>query len=187
MIFTTTTKRAGLTIPRMTQIFHKARALGGSGFSSTLLATGPAYSSHRVSIAWTEFGWVICVISFFPAYSQTVYKQFSDSANIYGGAETNNEYLGEIGTELWTSLGDGEVSEASISMNNKRMDESDVSASVVSLADYNPYFSRALDHLVSTSTDANAARNWRKMGMPRRRKKKLKKLHSQWLHEVSTI
>ena len=37
------------------------------------------------------------------------YKQFSDSANIYRGAETNNEFLGEIGAELWTSLGDGEV------------------------------------------------------------------------------
>ena len=35
--------------------------------------------------------------------------RFSDSANIYGGAETNNEFLGEIGAELWTSLGDGEV------------------------------------------------------------------------------
>ena len=44
--------------------------------------------------------------------------------------------------------------EASISMNNKRMDESDVSASVASPADYIPYFSLALDHLVSTSIDA---------------------------------
>ena len=87
---------------------------------------------------------------FVPAYSQTVYKQFSDSPNIYGGAETNNEFLGEIGAELWTSLWDGEVCEASISMNNKRMDESDVSVSVVSPADYIPYFSLALDHLVST-------------------------------------
>ena len=41
--------------------------------------------------------------------------------------------------------------EASISMNNKRMDESDVSASVASPADCIPYFSLALDHLVSTS------------------------------------
>ena len=41
---------------------------------------------------------------------------------------------------------------ASISMNNKRMDESDVSASV-SPADYIPYFSLPLDHLVSTSID----------------------------------
>ena len=24
-------------------------------------------------------------------------------------SETNNEFLGEIGAELWTSLGDGEV------------------------------------------------------------------------------
>ena len=40
--------------------------------------------------------------------------------------------------------------EASISMNNKRMDESDVSASVASPADYIPYFSFPLDHLVST-------------------------------------
>ena len=47
--------------------------------------------------------------------------------------------------------------EASISMNNKRMDESDVSASVASPADYIPYFSLTLDHLVSTSIDANAA------------------------------
>ena len=47
--------------------------------------------------------------------------------------------------------------EASISMNNKQMDESDVSASVASPADYIPYFSLALDHLVSTSIDANAA------------------------------
>ena len=38
--------------------------------------------------------------------------------------------------------------EASISMNNKRMDESDVSAPVASPADYIPYFSLALDHLV---------------------------------------
>ena len=43
--------------------------------------------------------------------------------------------------------------EASISMNNKRMDESDVSASVASPADYIPYFSLTLDHLVSTSID----------------------------------
>ena len=42
-------------------------------------------------------------------------------------------------------------------MNNKWMDESDVSASVVSPADYIPYFSLTLDHLVSTSIDANAA------------------------------
>ena len=46
--------------------------------------------------------------------------------------------------------------EASISMNNKQMNESDVSASVASLADYIPYFSIVLDHLVSTSIDANA-------------------------------
>ena len=39
--------------------------------------------------------------------------------------------------------------EASISMNNKWMDESDISASVASPADYIPYFSLALDHLVS--------------------------------------
>ena len=43
--------------------------------------------------------------------------------------------------------------EASISMNNKRMDESDVSTSVASPADYIPYFSLMLDHLVSTSLD----------------------------------
>ena len=43
--------------------------------------------------------------------------------------------------------------EASISMNNKRMDESDVSASVASPADYIPYLSLMLDHLVSTSID----------------------------------
>ena len=43
--------------------------------------------------------------------------------------------------------------EASISMNNKRMDESDVSASVASPADYIPYFIVTLDHLVSTSID----------------------------------
>ena len=47
--------------------------------------------------------------------------------------------------------------EASISMNNKRMDESDVSASVTSPADYIPYFSLPLDHLVSTSIDNEAA------------------------------
>ena len=34
--------------------------------------------------------------------------------------------------------------EASISMNNKRMDESDVYASVASPADYVPYFSLVL-------------------------------------------
>ena len=43
--------------------------------------------------------------------------------------------------------------EASISMYNKRMDESDVYASVASPADYIPYFSLTLDHLVSTSID----------------------------------
>ena len=47
--------------------------------------------------------------------------------------------------------------EASISMNNKRMDESDVSASVASPADYIPYFSFVLDHLVLTSIDTYAA------------------------------
>ena len=47
--------------------------------------------------------------------------------------------------------------EGSISMNNKRMDESDVSASVTNPADYIPYFSFVLDHLVSTSIDAYAA------------------------------
>ena len=47
--------------------------------------------------------------------------------------------------------------EASISMNNKRMDESDVSASVASPADYIPYFSFTLDHIVLTSIDAYAA------------------------------
>ena len=46
--------------------------------------------------------------------------------------------------------------EASISMNNKQMDESDVSTSVASPADYIPYFSLTLDHLVSTSIDAYA-------------------------------
>ena len=43
--------------------------------------------------------------------------------------------------------------EASISMNNKRMDESDVSAPVGSPADYIPYFSLTLDHLVLTLID----------------------------------
>ena len=33
----------------------------------------------------------------------------NNSANIYGDAETNNEFLSEIGAELWTSLGGGEV------------------------------------------------------------------------------
>ena len=42
-------------------------------------------------------------------------------------------------------------------MNNKWTDESDVSASVVSQADYIPYFSLILDHLVLISIDANAA------------------------------
>ena len=46
---------------------------------------------------------------------------------------------------------------ASISMNNKRMDENDVSASVASPAYYIPYFSLTPDHLVSTSIDAYAA------------------------------
>ena len=41
---------------------------------------------------------------YFSAYNQTVYKQFSDSANIYGGAETNNEFLGEISADLWSNL-----------------------------------------------------------------------------------
>ena len=43
--------------------------------------------------------------------------------------------------------------EASISMSNKRMDESDYSASVASPADYIPNFSLMLDHLVLTSID----------------------------------
>ena len=47
--------------------------------------------------------------------------------------------------------------EASMSMNYKRMDESNVSASVASPADYIPYFSFALDHLVLTSIDTYAA------------------------------
>ena len=47
--------------------------------------------------------------------------------------------------------------EASISMNNNRMDESVVSAPVASPADYILYSSLALDHLVSTSIDAYAA------------------------------
>ena len=47
--------------------------------------------------------------------------------------------------------------EASISMNNKGIDESDVSASIASPADYIPYFNLVLDHLVSTSIYANAA------------------------------
>ena len=46
---------------------------------------------------------------FFPLHKARVYiSDFSDNANIYGGAETNNEFLDEIGAELWTSLGDGE-------------------------------------------------------------------------------
>ena len=48
-------------------------------------------------------------VSFFPCIKLECNKWFSDSANIYGGAETNNEFLGEIGAALWTSLGDGEV------------------------------------------------------------------------------
>ena len=44
--------------------------------------------------------------------------------------------------------------EVSNSMNNKRMDESDVSASVASPAEYIPHFSLPLDHLASTSIDA---------------------------------
>ena len=44
--------------------------------------------------------------------------------------------------------------EVSISMNNERMDKSDVSASVASPADYILYFSLALDHLVSALIDA---------------------------------
>ena len=48
--------------------------------------------------------------------------------------------------------------EAYISMNSKRIDESYVSASVASPTDYIiPYFSFALNHLVSTSIDAYAA------------------------------
>ena len=39
--------------------------------------------------------------------------------------------------------------EASISMNNKRMDDSDISASVASPAEYIPYFSHTLDCLLS--------------------------------------
>ena len=43
--------------------------------------------------------------------------------------------------------------EASISMNNKRMKEVMFLASVASPAEYIPYFSLTLDHLVSTSID----------------------------------
>ena len=43
--------------------------------------------------------------------------------------------------------------EASISMNNKWMGESDVSASVASPVDYIPYINLTLDHLVPTSID----------------------------------
>ena len=43
--------------------------------------------------------------------------------------------------------------ESSNSMYNKRMDESDISASVASPANYIPYFSLTLDDLVSTSID----------------------------------
>ena len=43
--------------------------------------------------------------------------------------------------------------EASNPMNNKRVNESDVSASVASPADYIPHFNLPLDHLVSTSID----------------------------------
>ena len=42
-------------------------------------------------------------------------------------------------------------------MNINQMDESDVSASVSTPADYIPFFSLPLDHLVSTIIDANAA------------------------------
>ena len=112
----------------------------------TLLAPGTSsrqsLSQHNLNRVW---------LSFFPCI---IAGQFSDSANIYGGVETNNEFLGEIGAELLTSVGDGE---ASISMNSNRMDESDVSASVASPADYIPFFSHPLDHLVLTSIDANAA------------------------------
>ena len=59
--------------------------------------------------------------------------------------------------ELWSSLGNGEVHGSFYFMNNKRMDESDVSASVASPADYIPYFSLLLDHVDSTSNDAQAA------------------------------
>ena len=47
--------------------------------------------------------------------------------------------------------------EASISMNSRWMDESYVSASVASSADYIPYFSLQLDHLVLTPIYASAA------------------------------
>ena len=47
--------------------------------------------------------------------------------------------------------------EASISMNNKQMNESDGFASIAGPAYYIPYFSLTLDHLVSTSIDAYAA------------------------------
>ena len=47
--------------------------------------------------------------------------------------------------------------EAFISMNNKWMDESDVSASVASPVDYIPYFSLALDHLKSVRVFAYEA------------------------------
>ena len=65
-----------------------------------------------------------------------------------------NEFLGKIGAELWTSSGNGEVPG---SFYFKWMDESDVSASAASPADYILYFSFVLDHLVSTSIDACAA------------------------------
>ena len=72
----------------------------------TLLATGTSLwqslSQHSLDRVWASLIFSLHI-------ARLHNKQFSDSANIYGGAETKNEFLGEIGAELWTSLGDGEV------------------------------------------------------------------------------
>ena len=65
------------------------------------------------------------------------------------------------------------------------MDESDVSASVASPADYIPYFSLALDHLVSTSIDAYAAIST--AHLPGEKKRMMPKLRPSCADSVTTI
>ena len=55
---------------------------------------------HNLDGVWLS---CLCHLFFSPA-------RLCINTNIYGGAETNNEFLGKIGTELWTSLGDGDCS-----------------------------------------------------------------------------
>ena len=120
---------------------NKTCALGGSGVPPTLLATGTSL--------WRSLGQHHLFLSLHKA--RLYINDFLTVQTYTEVQKENNEFLGEIGLSLWGMV---KFLEASISMNNKQMDESDVSASVASPADYILYFSLRLDHLVSTSIDA---------------------------------